>query len=81
MTSRPVRPQISFAQFLSLAPLGFFAAAAHAGAVFAMSAGAVSFGQIVKAAECAAAIPAAHILRMTSSRAAHRPIAALSVER
>jgi hypothetical protein len=36
---------MSFAQFMSLAPLGFFAAAAHAGAVFAMSAGAVSFGQ------------------------------------
>lgn len=49
--------QITFAQFIALAPLGFFAAAAHAGAVFAMSAGAVSFGQIVKAAECAAAMP------------------------
>ena len=48
--------QITFAQFIALAPLGFFAAAAHAGAVFAMSAGAVSFGQIVKAAECAAAL-------------------------
>jgi len=45
------RPKVTFAQFMSLAPLGFFAAAAHAGAVFAMSAGAVSFGQIVKAAE------------------------------
>jgi len=45
------KPKMSFAQFMSLAPLGFFAAAAHAGAVFAMSAGAVSFGQIVKAAE------------------------------
>ena len=29
----------------------FFAAAAHAGAVYAMTAGAVSFGQIVKAGE------------------------------
>jgi len=45
------RPKITFGQFMSLAPLGFFAAAAHAGAVFAMSAGAVSFGQVVKAAE------------------------------
>ena len=45
------QPKITFAQFVKLAPLGFFAAAAHAGAVFAMSAGAVSFGQIVKAAE------------------------------
>eukprot|EP00966_Prymnesium_polylepis_P207399 4803969-Prymnesium_polylepis.1 len=44
-------PKITFQQFISLAPLGFFAAAAHCGAVFAMSAGAVSFGQIVKAAE------------------------------
>jgi len=45
------RPKITFAQFMQLAPLGFFAAGAHAGAVFAMSAGAVSFGQIVKAGE------------------------------
>jgi solute carrier family 35 protein E1 len=44
-------PKISFQQFMSLAPLGFFAAAAHAGAVYAMTAGAVSFGQIVKAGE------------------------------
>jgi hypothetical protein len=42
---------MSFAQVLKVAPLGFWAAAAHAGAVVAMSAGAVSFGQIVKAAE------------------------------
>ena len=41
---------------MKLAPLGFWAAAAHAGAVFAMSAGAVSFGQIVKAAEPAFAV-------------------------
>jgi len=34
-----------------MGPLGFFAAAAHAGAVYAMTAGAVSFGQIVKAGE------------------------------
>ena len=47
---------MSFAQVMKLAPLGFWAAAAHAGAVFAMSAGAVSFGQIVKAAEPAFAV-------------------------
>lgn len=41
---------------MKLAPLGFWAATAHAGAVFAMSAGAVSFGQIVKAAEPAFAV-------------------------
>jgi len=45
------KPTITFGQFMQLAPLGFATAAAHAGAVFAMSAGAVSFGQIVKAAE------------------------------
>jgi len=44
-------PSLSFKQFMMLAPLGFFAAAAHAGAVYAMTAGAVSFGQIVKAGE------------------------------
>jgi len=44
-------PAISMAQFMALAPLGFFAAVAHAGAVYAMTAGAVSFGQIVKAGE------------------------------
>lgn len=48
--ARPT-PKITFAQFMKLAPLGFFAAAAHAGAVFSLSAGAVSFAQIVKAAE------------------------------
>ena len=41
---------------MKLAPLGFWAAAAHTGAVYAMSAGAVSFGQIVKAAEPAFAV-------------------------
>jgi solute carrier family 35 protein E1 len=50
------KPNMSFAQVMKLAPLGFWAAAAHAGAVFAMSAGAVSFGQIVKAAEPAFAV-------------------------
>ena len=41
---------------MKLAPLGFWAATAHCGAVYAMSAGAVSFGQIVKAAEPAFAV-------------------------
>jgi len=50
------KPNCSFAQIMKLAPLGFWAAAAHSGAVFAMSAGAVSFGQIVKAAEPAFAV-------------------------
>jgi len=48
--ARPA-PKMTFAQVMQLAPLGFFAAAAHAGAVYAMTAGAVSFGQIVKAGE------------------------------
>jgi len=54
-------PKITFQQFISLAPLGFFAAAAHCGAVFAMSAGAVSFGQIVKAAEPAFAAAVGYV--------------------
>ena len=45
------QPTLTLGQFMSLAPLGFFAAVAHGGAVYAMSAGAVSFGQIVKAGE------------------------------
>ena len=44
-------PTANAKQILKLAPLGLFAAAAHAGAVFSISAGAVSFAQIVKAAE------------------------------
>jgi len=44
-------PKMTFSQVMQLAPLGFFAAAAHAGAVYAMTAGAVSFGQIVKSGE------------------------------
>jgi solute carrier family 35 protein E1 len=44
-------PKMTMKQVMQLAPLGFFAAAAHAGAVYAMTAGAVSFGQIVKAGE------------------------------
>ena len=44
-------PKMTFAQIMQLAPLGFWAAMAHAGAVYAMTAGAVSFGQIVKAGE------------------------------
>jgi len=44
-------PKMTFDQVLRLAPLGFWAAVAHAGAVYAMTAGAVSFGQIVKAGE------------------------------
>ena len=44
-------PKMTFRQVMALAPLGFWAAVAHGGAVYAMTAGAVSFGQIVKAGE------------------------------
>ena len=44
-------PKITAKDVVRLLPLAFFAAGAHAGSVFALSAGAVSFGQIVKAAE------------------------------
>jgi len=59
--ARPM-PKMTFAQVMKLAPLGFFAAAAHAGAVFAMSAGAVSFGQVVKAAEPAFAATVGYVV-------------------
>merc|ERR1712039_372544 len=44
-------PKTTFDDFLATLPVGFTAAGAHAASVFALSAGAVSFGQIVKAAE------------------------------
>ena len=44
-------PKITAKDVVRLLPLAFCAAGAHAGSVFALSAGAVSFGQIVKAAE------------------------------
>eukprot|EP00965_Chrysotila_dentata_P032182 1073470-Pleurochrysis_carterae.AAC.3 len=53
---------MSFGQYMKLAPLGFFAAAAHAGAVFSLSAGAVSFAQIVKAAEPAFAAAVGYLV-------------------
>merc|ERR1719231_854187 len=44
-------PAISFNDVLSMVPVGFCAAGAHSASVFALGAGAVSFTQIVKAAE------------------------------
>lgn len=44
-------PKISMAQVQKMLPVAFCSAAAHSASVFALSAGAVSFGQIVKAAE------------------------------
>jgi solute carrier family 35 protein E1 len=45
------RPTITFQDYVNTLPVGFTAAGAHLGSVFALSAGAVSFAQIVKAAE------------------------------
>jgi solute carrier family 35 protein E1 len=44
-------PAITLKDIFKLFPVAFCSAGAHAGSVFALSAGAVSFGQIVKAAE------------------------------
>ena len=44
-------PKITPKDIVKLLPVAFCNAGAHAGSVFALSAGAVSFGQIVKAAE------------------------------
>jgi len=48
--ARPT-PKITFADFKKMIPVGVCAAGAHAGSVFALGAGAVSFAQIVKSAE------------------------------
>lgn len=44
-------PDMSFDNWKEMAPIGLFASLAHAFSVLALGAGAVSFGQIVKAAE------------------------------
>ena len=44
-------PSITFDDVKAMVPVAFCAMMAHCASVFAMSAGAVSFGQIVKAAE------------------------------
>ncbi|KAJ1473402.1 triose or hexose phosphate/phosphate translocator [Baffinella frigidus] len=44
-------PRLTTKDWMSLAPIGLFAAAAHGGSVLALGAGAVSFAQIVKACE------------------------------
>merc|ERR1719331_3295076 len=45
------RPQISFKDYVKTLPVGAMSAGAHAASVFALSAGSVSFAQIVKASE------------------------------
>ena len=49
--TRGPSPRSTAKDIVKLLPVAFCAAGAHAGSVFALSAGAVSFGQIVKAAE------------------------------
>jgi solute carrier family 35 protein E1 len=44
-------PRLKIKDVIKLFPLGFCAAGSHAGSVFALSAGAISFGQMVKASE------------------------------
>mmetsp|Transcript_9302 Transcript_9302/g.12293 ORF Transcript_9302/g.12293 Transcript_9302/m.12293 type:complete len:396 (+) Transcript_9302:83-1270(+) len=44
-------PRVTLKDLVAMVPVSFCAAAAHSSSVFALSAGAVSFGQIVKAAE------------------------------
>jgi len=45
------RPKISFDDVIKMLPVAFCSMGAHSASVFALSAGAVSFGQIVKSAE------------------------------
>lgn len=45
------KPKVTFDDIIKMLPVGFCFAGAHSASVFALSAGAVSFGQIVKAAE------------------------------
>jgi solute carrier family 35 protein E1 len=44
-------PEMTFKDYVATLPVGFTSAGAHAASVFALSAGAVSFAQIVKASE------------------------------
>lgn len=44
-------PKITFTDFMRMVPAGVCSAGAHAASVFALAAGGVAFGQIVKAAE------------------------------
>lgn len=51
VTGQRTAPSLTFDNWKTLAPVGMWAALSHAFSVLAMGAGAVSFGQIVKAAE------------------------------
>lgn len=64
------RPKLSVHDFIRMVPVAICVAGAHAGSVFAMSAGSVSFGQIVKAAEPAfAAVVGTLLYNKTNSLA------------
>ena len=63
-------PSITFDDVKAMVPVAFCAMMAHCASVFAMSAGAVSFGQIVKAAEPAfAAVIGSTLYGKTVSKA------------
>jgi solute carrier family 35 protein E1 len=44
-------PKLTLSDWISLAPIGLFAAGAHGGSVLALGGGSVTFAQIVKACE------------------------------
>jgi len=64
------RPNISFKDYVKTLPVGAMTAGAHAASVFALSAGSVSFAQIVKASEPAfAAVIATYFYSAKISKA------------
>jgi len=64
------RPEISFKDYCKTLPVGAMTAGAHAASVFALSAGSVSFAQIVKASEPAfAAVIATYFYSAKISKA------------
>merc|ERR1712071_439556 len=63
-------PKVTFDDIIRMLPVAFCYMGAHSASVFALSAGAVSFGQIVKAAEPAfAAVIAQFIYKKDVSKA------------
>lgn len=64
------KPKVTVDDIIKMLPVGFCFAGAHSASVFALSAGAVSFGQIVKAAEPAfAAVLSQFVYKKKISRA------------
>jgi len=60
------KPKITFSDWSATLPVSLVTAGAHAGSVFALSAGALSFGQIVKACEPAFAASVGTVFYNTS---------------